>query len=191
MTPLETLLIFIFVVIVIILLYSYLQNNRNLDIRRVRTDATNLGGKVYDEASNLGEKVQVGASNLGEKMSGEDSMSGMSEKINVSGVTEKVSGVGESLSGMGEKIKDKVGSSNSADDLNDRIDQFLNEQSDRIIKDWELSTKKDLGDLEQKYSKVAKDLGKLKNNFDDHSKKTDEKIKTIEERLDKLENPEE
>jgi hypothetical protein len=191
MTALEALIVLILAGVVIVLLYSYMQNDRKLNLGRVRSDATNLGGIVYGEASNLGEKVSGGASNLGEKVSGEDSMSGISEKINVSGVSEKVSGVGESVSGMGGKIKDKVTGSISTDDLSNSIDQFMNEKSDQLIKDWELATKKDLGELEKRYNKTSRDLGALDKRFDEYRGSTNKKLKKIEERLDQLETPEE
>jgi hypothetical protein len=199
MTPLEVLAVLILAGVVVVLLYSYLQNDRKLNLRRVRSDATNLGGRVYGEASNLGGKVSEGASNLGEKVSGDDSMSEMGEKLNVSGVSEKVSGIGEkinvsgvseSVSGMGEKIKGKVSGTVSTDDLSNRIDQFLDEQSDQLIKDWELATKTDLKGLEKKYSKVSRDLDDLDKRFDEYRGQTNQKLEKIELRLDKLENPE-
>ena len=67
MTPLEVLLVLILAGVVIVLIYSYMQNDRTLNLRRVRSDATNLGGRVYGEASNLGERVHGEASNSGEK----------------------------------------------------------------------------------------------------------------------------
>lgn len=200
MTPLEVLTILILAGAVIILIYSYLKNDRTLSMGMVRSDASNLGGRVYGEASNLGGKVSEGASNLGEKVSGDDSMSGMGEKINVSGVSEKVTGIGEkinvsgvseSVSDMGDKIKGKVSGSVSTDDLSNRIDQFLDEQSDQLIKDWELATKTDVKDLEKKYSKVSRDLDDLDKRFDEYRGYTNKKLEKIEGRLDKLEKPEE
>lgn len=200
MTPLEVLAILILAGAVIILIYSYLKNDRTLSMGMVRSDASNLGGRVYGEASNLGGKVSEGASNLGEKVSGDDSMSGMGEKINVSGVSEKVTGIGEkinvsgvseSVSDMGDKIKGKVSGSVSTDDLSNRIDQFLDEQSDQLIKDWELATKTDVKDLEKKYSKVSRDLDDLDKRFDEYRGYTNKKLEKIEGRLDKLEKPEE
>jgi len=178
MTPLELLIVLILAGAIIVLLYSYLQNERTLNLGRVRKDATNLGGRIYGEASNLGEKV-----------SGEGSMSGVSEKLNVSGISEKMSGVGEKInvsgvsetvSGMGETIKGTV---SGTDNLNERIDQYLTEKSDQLIKDWNLATKDDTSDLEKRFLKVSGDL-------DEYKVQTNEKIKKIEDRLDKLENPE-
>ncbi len=65
----------------------------------------------------VGDKVQGGASNLGEKVSGKDLCQGMGERLNVSGVSEKVSG-------MGEKLKGRVNVPISTDNLSHRIDIF-------------------------------------------------------------------
>jgi SMC interacting uncharacterized protein involved in chromosome segregation len=207
MTPLEVFAILVLAGAVVVLLYYYLQDNRNLNLGRVRSDATNLGGRVYGGASDLGEKVQGGASSLGEKVSGEGSMSGMGEKLNVSGVSEKVSGVGEKLnvsgvsekvsgvgekvSGMGEKLKGKMNVPISTDSLTNKIDLFLDEKSDQLIEDWNLATKKDLSQLEKRYNLVSLDLDSLEKRFNEYRGATNTKMESIEERLKKLENPEE
>ena len=200
MTPLEIFAILVLAGAVIVLLYYYLQDNRKINFAHMKGDATNLGERVYGGASNLGEKVQGGASDLGEKVAGEESMSGMGEKINVSGDSEKVSGVGEKLnvsgvsekvSGMGEKIKGKVSVPISTDNLSHRIDLFLNEQSDQLIEDWDLATKKDLSALEKRFKVVSIDIESLEKRFNQYRGATNKKLENIEERLEKLENPEE
>jgi len=180
MTPLEVFAILVLVGAVVVLLYYYLQDNPRINLSRVKDDATNLGEKVYGEATKLGEKVQ----GTGEKINGEGSMSGMGEKLNVSGVSEKVTG-------MGEKIKGKVNVPISTDNLSHRIDLFLNEQSDQLIEDWDLATKKDLSVLEDRFKEVSTNIESLEERFNQFSSATDEKLENIEERLEKLENPEE
>ena len=200
MTPLEIFAILVLAGAVIVLLYYYLQDNRKVNFAQMKGDATNLGERVYGGASNLGEKVQGGANDLGQKVAGEEAMSGMGEKINVSGVSEKVSGVGEKLnvsgvsekvSGMGEKIKGKVSVPISTDNLSHRIDLFLNEQSDQLIEDWDLATKKDLSQLEKRFDVVSLDIESLEKRFNEYRGATNKKLETIEERLDNLENPKE
>lgn len=183
MTPLEIFAILVLAGAVIVLLYYYMQDNRNLNLGRVRNNAANLGERVYGEASNLGEKVQGGASDMGEKVSGDGSMSGMSEKLNVSGVSEKVSG-------MSEKLKGKVSVPISTDNLSHRIDLFLNEQSDQLIDDWDLATKKDLSTLEKRFKIVSTDIESLEKRFNEYSGITNKKLEDLETRLEKLENPE-
>ena len=132
-------------------------------------------------------------------------MSGMGEKARtvVSGVGDKVSSsdegsvvdsVGEKVSGLGEKIKGTVKSvpksaSKSTDDLSLRIDDYLDEKSSQLIVDWELATNNDIENIEKKYSKVAQDLSTLDSNFSEYRDETNDKIKKIEERLEKLEKP--
>jgi len=190
MTPLEVFAILVLAGAVIILLYYYLQDNRNLNFNRMRNDAASLGDKVY-----------TGAQDFGEKVSGEGSMSGMGEKTNVSGVGEKVSGVsekinvsgvGEKVSGMGEKLRGRVREVPiSTDVFSSKIDLFLHEKSDQLIEDWELATRKDLAELEKRYNVVAIDLETLEKRFNEYRGATNKKLESIEERLEKLENPEE
>ncbi len=132
-------------------------------------------------------------------------MSGMGEKARtvVSGVGEKVSSsdegsvvdsVGEKVSGLGEKIKGTVKSvpksaSKSTDDLSLRIDDYLDEKSSQLIVDWELATNNDIENIEKKYTRVAQDLSTLDSNFNEYRDETNNKIKKIEERLEKLEKP--
>ncbi len=134
-------------------------------------------------------------------------MSGMGEKARtvMSGVEEKVSGtdgnegsmvdsVGEKVSGIGEKIKGTVKGvsktdTEDTDDLSIKIDEYLDEKSSQIIEDWELATQGDLAEIEKKYSKVASDLTTLDTRFSDHRTETNQKIKKIEDRLEKLEKP--
>ncbi len=184
MTPLEVFAILVLVGAIVILLYYYLQDNRKLSLGQMKSDAANLGERVYGEANNLGDKVQGGASNLGEKVSGERSVSEMGERINVSGVSEKVSG-------MGEKLKGRVNVPISTDNLSQRIDIFLNEQSDQLIEDWDLATKKDLATLEKRFKVVSTDIETLEKRFNKYSATTNKKLASIEERLEKLETPEE
>ena len=80
-----------------------------------------------------------------------------------------MSGVSERVSGMGEMLKGKVKEVPiSTDVLSGRIDEFLNDQSDQLIKDWELATKSDLNQLEKKYSKVARDIDDLEKRFSEY-----------------------
>jgi hypothetical protein len=188
MTPLEVFAILVLAGAVIVLFYYYLQENRNLNLGRVREDATNLGGKVYS-----------GASDLGDKVSGDGSKSETDQKINVSGVGEKVSGVGEKInvsgvsekmSGMGERLRGKVSVPISTDTLTSRIDLFLNEQSDQLIKDWDLATKKDLSELEKRFNVVSLNFETLEKRFNEYRGSTNSKLENIEKRLEKLETSE-
>jgi SMC interacting uncharacterized protein involved in chromosome segregation len=99
-------------------------------------------------------------------------------------------GVTEKVSGLGEKVKGTVkGVPTKSDELSERIDSFLEERKDQIIKDWELATKNDVSDLEKRYLKLSTDMGKLDSRFNEFRSSSVKKFKDIEERLDKLEKP--
>ncbi|WJI10104.1 hypothetical protein FGU46_08380 [Methanobacterium sp. CWC-01] len=188
MTALELFAIIVLAGAVIVLLYYYIRD-RSISLETMRTDATNLG-----------QTVRTGASDLGGKVKTESHMQGMSEKLQVSEVSEKVSGVGEKInvsgvsekvSGVGKSLKGKVKEVPiSTDVLSGKIDQFLDEKSDQLIKDWELATKKDISDLEKKYGKVATDLDDLSRRFNEYRGHANNKFKNIEKRLNALEGEE-
>jgi archaellum component FlaC len=126
-------------------------------------------------------------------------MSGMGEKATgmgdrvrstVSGASEKISGAGvsERVSGVSEKLKGSVNVSSNTDTLSNKIDIFLDEKSDQLIKDWELATKDDILDIEKRYTQVSNDMSKLEGDFNEYRDSTNKNLKKIEERLDKLEN---
>ncbi|MDI9436774.1 MAG: hypothetical protein QM405_01720 [Euryarchaeota archaeon] len=189
MTALELFAILVLAGAIVVLLYYYLRD-RSISIDTMRSDAVNLG-----------ETVRSGASDLGGKVDRKGSMQDMGEKLHVSEVSEKVSGVGEkiTISGVGERVSD-VGKSLrgkvkevpiSTDALSGKIDQFLEEKSDQLIKDWELATKKDIGEMEKKYSKVSRDLGDLERRFNEYRGHTNKKFEHIEKRITVLEDKEE
>ncbi len=127
-------------------------------------------------------------SGMGEKA--RSAVSGASEKVTIEG--SMIDGVSERMAGVSEKIKGTVkGVPKSTDVLSSKIELFLDDKSDQLIKDWELATKNDVVDLEKRYSKVSRDLGELDSRFNEYRGYTNKKLKKIEERLDKLENIEE
>jgi hypothetical protein len=214
MTPLELLAILILAGAIVILVYFYMQDSRNLSFSRARSVAVQTGEKARSTVSGASEKVKTEGYSTGgvsDKMSGlNEKASGIGDKARtvISGVGEKVSGTGESVSeggmmdnvsekvsGVGEKIKGTVKSvpkstSKTTDELSRKIDIFLNEKSDQLINDWELATQKDVSSIEKRYTKVTRDLGELDSRFNEYRGSTNKKLKKIEERLDKLENPE-
>jgi hypothetical protein len=207
MTPLELLAILVIAGAIVVLLYFYMQDTRNLSFSKVRSVAVETGEKARSTVSGTDEKVKgqdKGMGGVGSKMSG------IGEKAHtvVSGVGEKISGTGENVSnegsmmdsvsekvsGVSEKIKGTVKSvpkstSNSTESLSNKIDIFLNDKSDQLIKDWELATKDDILDIEKRYTKVSRDLDTLDSRFNEYRGSTNKKLKKIEERLDKLESP--
>ena len=194
MTPLELLAILVLAGAIVVLLYYYMLDNRNESLIRARSVITETGEKARSAVSGAGETVEGNGGGMGERMSGigekaRSAVSGAGEKVTIEG--SMIDGVSEKMSGMSEKIKGTVkGVPKTTDSLSNKIDLFLNDKSDQLIKDWELATKDDIVDLEDRYGKVSRDLGELDGRFNEYRGFTNKKLKKIEERLDKLESPE-
>ncbi|HSQ01951.1 MAG TPA: hypothetical protein VLM77_01705 [Methanobacterium sp.] len=194
MTPLELLAILVLAGAIVVLLYYYLQDTRNPSLSRARSVITETGERARSTVSGTSENT----GEVNDEAGIGDKMSGMGEKARsaVSGATEKVTiegsmigGVSEKMAGVSEKIKGTVkGVPKSTDVLSSKIELFLDDKSDQLIKDWELATKNDVIDLEKRYSKVSRDLGELDSRFNEYRGFTNKKLKKIEERLDNLEN---
>ena len=204
MTPLELLVTLVLSGAIVILIYFYMQDTGNLSFSNLRSVAVETGEKARSTVSDAGEKVKgEGKGNgVGGKMSGMgEKASGFGDKVRltVTGASDKVkddggmmSGVSEKVSGVGDKLKGSVkGVPQSTDNLSNKIDIFLNDKSDQLIKDWELATKDDILDIEKRYNKVSMDLDTLDSRFNEYRGSTNKKLKKIEERLDKLETVDE
>jgi hypothetical protein len=198
MTPLELLAILVIAGAIVVLLYFYMQDTRNLSFAKARSVAVETGEKARSTVSGASEKVK-GEDNdmggVGSKMSGMgEKATGMGDRVRstVSGAGEKItsSGVSEKVSGVSEKLKGSVKGATSTDSMSNKIDLFLDEKSDQLIKDWKLATKDDILDIEKRYTKVSRDLDTLDSRFNEYRGSTNKKLKKIEERLDKLESPE-
>ncbi|MCE5213540.1 MAG: hypothetical protein LLF83_02330 [Methanobacterium sp.] len=127
---------------------------------------TNINEKARSALAGAKDKIKVDPSSMGD----------VSEKVSV--ISEKFKGT------VKEVVPEK------SDELSDRIDQYLEERKDQIINDWELATKNDAMNLEKRYLKLSKDMGKLDDGFNEYRETSNKRIKEIEDRLEKLENPE-
>jgi len=136
--------------------------------------------------SGMGEKARTVITGVGNKVSG--TTENESEGSMMDSVSEKVSGVSEKIKGTVKSVPNST--SKSTDSLSKKIDLFLDDKSDQLIKDWELATKDDILDIEKRYTKVSRDLDTLNNRFNEYRGSTNKKLKKIKERLDKLESPE-
>jgi len=176
MTPLELFAILILAGAIIVLLYYYIQEmNRtgSAGFDTVKSSVSSMGKGVSDAGTRFSEGISQQYSSR--NVEGEGRMSGVSEKV----------------SEMGEKLKGRVKDVPiSTDVLSGRIDEFLHEQSDQLIKDWALATKSDLNELEKRYSKVSRDVDDLAKRFDEFRGHANKKFEHIEERLKALEEEE-
>jgi hypothetical protein len=111
-----------------------------------------------------------------------------SKKIKIDSTMDSLSG---KVVGVSEKFKGTVnGFPERTDEFSDNIELFFEENQKRIIKEWELATKDDILNIEKRYTNVLKDMDEFNSNLNEYEESTNKKLKTIEERLDKLENHE-
>ena len=91
---------------------------------------------------------------------------------------------------MGKRIKVKLSdidmSSLKSDAFSHKIDAFLDQKSDQLIKDWSLATTNDLEELQSKFSETTTNVDNLEKSFDEFKKSSEEFQKATEEKLDDL-----
>lgn len=180
MTTLEAIAVLILVCAIIVLLYYYLKDNRGLSI--------NMGPKTTEGRTRT-IKVDEGTSHVHETLKKGGAKASTADSKISEGKTK--AGMGERMAGVGERIKGKVKEVPiSTDLLSNRIESFLDEQSDQLIKDWEIVTKNDLSDLENRFDDVSIHVDELEKRFNEYRGYTNKKLNRIEERLSKLETPE-
>ncbi len=173
MGPLELFAILVLAGAIVVLIFYYIQEmNRtgNTGFDTVRTSVSNMGKGISDAGNRVSEGISQQYKN--------PNVEGENKKV---GFTERMSGMGESLRGKVKEVPI------STDAFSGRIDEFLHDQSDQLIKDWELATKSDLGELEKKYTKVARDIDDLEKRFGEYREHANKKFEHIEQRLSALE----
>ena len=91
---------------------------------------------------------------------------------------------------MGKRIKVKLSdidmSSLNTDVFSNKIDAFLDEKSDELIKSWSLATTNDLENLESKFSETSANVDSLDKSFNEFKKSSEEFQKVTEEKLEEL-----
>jgi len=160
MDALEALAIFILAGAIIVLLYYYLQNNPDL-MDKVKTH-------VPSSIQNHGEEEKVpGSLNMVGNINDEPNTS-MGDKIKV-------------------KFKDIDMPNFNTDVFSKKIDSFLDEKSDELIKDWKLATKDDIDILEKRCEVAYRNVDELAKRFNEYREYTNERMDHIDKRLKKLE----
>ncbi|MGZ7066887.1 MAG: hypothetical protein ACXVH2_03210 [Methanobacterium sp.] len=176
MDPLELFAILVLAGAIIVLIYYYIQEMN-------RTGSSGLD-TVKTSVSNMGKGVSDAGTRFSEGISQQYSSTNAEGENKKPGISERVSGIGESLKGRVKEVPI------STDAFSGRIDEFLNDQSDQLIKDWELATKSDVGELEKKYTKVARDVDDLERRFNEYRGHANKKFENFEQRLSALEDEE-
>lgn len=92
------------------------------------------------------------------------------------------------------KLSDIDMSSINTDAFSNKLDAFLDEKSDELIKDWSLATTDDLEELEAKFKKTTssvdaldKDYQEFKKSSKEFQQATEEKLNDIDKRIEALE----
>ena len=160
MESVEVIAVIILILAVLVLIYYYLQNNPD-KVQKIKTI-------VPDASDSPMEKI----------LHNDDEET---EEISI----EKEDEEGNSMT---KKIKVKLSDIDfNTDGFSKKIDAFLDEKSDQLIKDWDLATTNDLSALEEKFSQTVKDVDDLESKFEKFQSETDERFEGIEKRIEALE----
>jgi hypothetical protein len=92
------------------------------------------------------------------------------------------------------KLNDIDMSSINTDAFSNKLDAFLDEKSDELIKDWSLATTNDLEELEAKFLETTESVDALDKDYQEFKKSskefqeaTEEKLNEIDKRIEALE----
>ena len=164
MDALEIVAVIILIVAIAVLVYYYLLNSP--------TTMDRLRGYVPTSADAHMNEILGRSGDSGYDLSKEE---GSDEK--------------EESNSMGKKIKIKLSDLDSAistDAFSNKIDAFLDEKSDELIKNWSLATTNDLEELQTKFSETTSNVDKVDKDFKEFRKTSEEFQKATEGRLDEL-----
>ncbi len=114
--------------------------------------------------------------------------SGFSHRV---GQEEYVSNLTEKVNEFSDKFKDRVQDDeedhvSKTDLMSKKITQFIDEQSEQVIEDWDLATNKDLDVVLEKYETLKSDLVTYKETNDNRVSDLEERVDKIDEELKKL-----
>ncbi|MGL6298426.1 MAG: hypothetical protein ACRC1M_04595 [Methanobacteriaceae archaeon] len=170
MTALEILAILLLVGALMVLLYYYLSNNPQMMNKARSYVPTGVSNPLYGNESNNGSgestSINMGEENMSEM--GNDEKTSVSDKLK-------------------DKFKDIDMPNINTDVFSKKIDAFLDEKSDQLIKDWELATKEDTDELAKRCDVAYSNIDSLEKRFNEYKSFTNERIDSIDERLAKLE----
>ena len=91
------------------------------------------------------------------------------------------------------KIKDRIQDEedeehiSKADVISNKIDQFIDEQSEQVIADWDLVTHKDLDSIIEKYDSIEKDLKQYKQDNNNRVETIESRLNDIDKKLEEME----
>lgn len=108
------------------------------------------------------------------------------------GQEEYISNISDKVSDVSGKFKDRIQDDDDeehvsrTDMISKRISQFIDEQSEQVIEDWDLATNKDIDSVIEKYNQIESDLNNYKESNDERVASLEERVNKIDEDLEKL-----
>lgn len=160
MNTVDGLVILILLVAVMILAYSFLKTKGMLNLKDLNPNIPNFHSKSETESIHI-------------TPDGEETKESRFVKVN------------ESLHDVTGKAKSTYKS--STDTLTSKIDAFLDEKSDVLIKDWELATNKDINTLDEKFIQTSEKIESLDERFQKYMNDNNERVDALEKRVAVLE----
>lgn len=109
------------------------------------------------------------------------------------GQEEYISNLSDKMNDFSGKIKDRVQDDEDEDHISKtdviskKISQFIDEQSEQVIEDWDLATNKDLDVVIEKYDLLEKELNDYKENNDNRVDALESRLDDIDAKLEKME----
>lgn len=108
------------------------------------------------------------------------------------GQEEYISNISDKMNDVSGKIKDRVQDEDEEDHvsrtdmISKKISQFIDEQSEQVIEDWDLATNKDIDVVMERYNQIEADLNNYKESNDERVSSLEERVNKIDEELEKL-----
>lgn len=108
------------------------------------------------------------------------------------GQEEYISNISDKVNDVSGKIKDRVQDEDEEDHvsrtdmISKKISQFIDEQSEQVIEDWDLATNKDIDAVMEKYNQIESDLNDYKESNNERVSSLEERVNQIDEELEKL-----
>lgn len=117
-----------------------------------------------------------------------DRASGFSSRV---GQEEYITNITDRVNEFSDKFKDRVQDDkeehvSKTDIMSKKITQFIDEQSEQVIEDWDLATKKDLDSILEKYENLQLELNSYKETNDTRVSDLEERVNKIDEELKNL-----
>ncbi len=107
---------------------------------------------------------------------------------------EYVSNLSDKVNDFSGKIKDRVQDDDEeervskTDVISNKISQFIDEQSEQVIEDWDLATHKDLDSVIERYDALKDDLEAYKESNDSRVTDLENRVEKIDQELKNMKN---